>query len=166
MEEEKVEETEVVEETASEGDAATAAQEAAAEAPAAGAAEDVASAVEAAAESAAESDPELQAKLKETQGKLKEAMSALKSRNEADSEGLAEEEKSLIEDLSEGDPVRWAAIYAKMKKAGKVGGSAKASEPEMPEADRTRVSADAGSEAPPSTPEESRAAFAKELNRI
>jgi hypothetical protein len=142
-----------------------AAEAAASEAPAAGAAEQVQEAVEQVAEAAASTDPNLEAKLKETSAKLKEALAALKSRNEADAAALAAEEKSLLDELSEGDPVRWGAIYAKMKKAGKIGSPDKSAS-SAPAADRSRISADAGKDAAPASVEQARAATMAELERM
>lgn len=142
-----------------------AAEAAASEAPAAGAAEQVQAAVEQVAEAAASTDPNLEAKLKETSAKLKEALAALKSRNEADAAALAAEEKSLLDELSEGDPVRWGAIYAKMKKAGKIGPPDKPAA-SAPAADRSRIGADAGKDAAPASVEQARAATMAELERM
>lgn len=141
------------------------AAEAAAAAPEAGAAAHVQEAIDQAAESAASTDPAVEAKLKEANAKLKEALAALKSRNEADAEALAAEEKSLLDELSEGDPVRWGAIYAKMKKAGKIGKPA-ASAQLAPEADRTRISSESGQPSAPATIEEARAGALGALERI
>lgn len=139
---------------------------AAAEAPAVGEADKVQQAVEAAAEAAAETDPALETKLKETSAKLKEALAALKSRNEADAAALSPEEKKLLDELSGGDPVRWGSIYASLKNAGKIGGGASAAPSAAPEADRSRISADAGKEGAPASVEEARAATMAELERL
>lgn len=137
--------------------------EAAAEAPPAGATE---AAQEAVDQAAAAAPPEVKVELEQVKAKLAEYKAAVEKYTKSVRSELSEQDAKLLDTLSEKDPIRWLGLYASLKEAGKIGGGAASAPSAAPEADRSRISADAGKEGAPASVEEARAATMAELERL